>query len=108
MGCLPNISDEDKDFVATCFPGFPLLSHPVYVIDINDSWDFMYCGLHIHNSQFWEMLFSWSRISYKVKKSNLNILLIPLVLVKPPPVVAKTTILTPVVLFWDGSVYVSS
>ena len=27
-GFLPNISDEGKDFVATWFPGFPLLSHP--------------------------------------------------------------------------------
>ena len=28
VGFLPNISDEGKDFVATWFPGFPLLSHP--------------------------------------------------------------------------------
>ena len=27
-GFLPNISDEVKDFVATWFPGFLLLSHP--------------------------------------------------------------------------------
>ena len=27
-GFLPNISCEGKDFVATWFPGFPLLSHP--------------------------------------------------------------------------------
>ena len=27
-GFSPNISDEGKDFVATWFPGFPLLSHP--------------------------------------------------------------------------------
>ena len=27
-GFLPNISCQGKDFVATWFPGFPLLSHP--------------------------------------------------------------------------------
>ena len=32
-GFLPNISDEGKDFVATWFPGFPLLSHPGYRYD---------------------------------------------------------------------------
>ena len=28
-GILPNISCEGKDFVASWFPGLPLLSHPV-------------------------------------------------------------------------------
>ena len=32
-GFLPNISDEGKDFVATWFPGFPLLSHPALCAD---------------------------------------------------------------------------
>ena len=33
-GFLPNISGEGKDFVATWFPGFPLLSRPEVYMDM--------------------------------------------------------------------------
>ena len=55
-GFLPNISCEGKDFVATWFPGFPLLSHP------DDKILFIFFKFSKDSCQIWQFHLTWRGI----------------------------------------------